>query len=556
MRTTDLAGSLEAVLTSPAVGTVQRFAPGKAGVRFAAGLARRPRALARNGQQLTGELAKVATGASRLAPSPQDRRFSDQAWRDNPLLRRVLHAYLAGARSADALLADAGLTGGDADRVRFLVENLVEAASPSNNPLINPLAWKAFVDTGGRNAVSGVRNLLGDLRSAPRVPAMVDSTAFEVGANLATTPGEVVLRTELFELVQYAPQTETVRERPVLLVPPTINKYYVLDLAAGRSMIEYLVQQGLQVFVLSWRNPDPRHAAWDANTYGAGILAALDAVEAITGTDQTLLTGICSGGILAAMTLSHLQTTGQEHRVAGLGLAVTMLDQSRSGVAGALLDPATAAAAVAASKARGYLDGRVLAEVFAWLRPSDLIWNYWVNNYLLGKKPPAFDILFWNSDTTRMTAGLHRDFVELATTDGLVTGVATMLGTDVDLGKVMTDNYIVAAVNDHICPWQACYRSTQLFGGQSRFVLSSGGHIAAMVNPPTNPKATFHAAADTPASATDWQAAATKQQGSWWEDLAAWLTDRAGAERPAPTNLGSPSHPPLVAAPGTYVYDN
>jgi polyhydroxyalkanoate synthase len=223
MRTTDLAGSLKAVLTSPAVGTVQRFAPGKAGVRFAAGLARRPRALARNGQQLTGELAKVTTGASRLAPSPQDRRFSDQAWRDNPLLRRVLHAYLAGARSADALLADAGLTGGDADRIGFLVENLVEAASPSNNPLINPLAWKAFVDTGGRNAVSGVRNLLGDLRSAPRVPAMVDSTAFEVGANLATTPGEVVLRTELFELIQYAPQTETVRERPVLLVPPTIN---------------------------------------------------------------------------------------------------------------------------------------------------------------------------------------------------------------------------------------------------------------------------------------------------------------------------------------------
>jgi polyhydroxyalkanoate synthase len=410
--------------------------------------------------------------------------------------------------------------------------------------------------SGGRNAVSGIRNLLSDLRSAPRVPAMVDRNAFEVGGNIATTPGAVVFRTEVFELIQFTPQTETVRERPVLIVPPTINKYYVLDIAEGRSVIEYLVQQGQQVFVISWRNPDARHSGWNADTYGAAILEALDTVEAITGSDQALLTGICSGGILASMTLAHLTPSGQGHRIAGFALAVTILDQSRTGTAGALLDDATAAAAVAASRARGYLDGRSLAEVFAWLRPSDLVWNYWVNNYLLGKKPPAFDILYWNSDTTRMTAGLHCDFVDIARTNALTNGTAQMLGTDLELNKVQTDSYIVAAVNDHICPWQACYRSTQMFGGASRFVLSSAGHIAALVNPPTNPKASFFVADETPESAADWEAKATKQTGSWWPDFGTWLNERAGAERPAPTELGSASFAPTAPAPGTYVFDH
>jgi len=552
----DLAGALDVVLASPAVGTVRRFAPGKAGARMAGQLARNPRVVASRSKALGGELARIATGASTVAPSPRDRRFSDPAWQDNAALYGVLQTYIAAARTAEALVEDAGLDGRDAERMRFLVANLLEAAAPSNNPLINPQAWKAFIDTGGRNAVSGVRNLLSDLRSAPRVPAMVDQSAFEVGQNLATTPGAVVFRTEVFELIQYAAQTELVHERPVLIVPPTINKFYVLDLAERRSMVEYLVQQGQQVFVISWRNPDARHSSWNADTYGEAILNALDTIESITGADKTLLTGICSGGILASMVMAYLAATGQSGRIVGFGLAVTMLDQARSGVAGALLDDTTAAAAVAASKARGYLDGRSLAEVFAWLRPSDLIWNYWVNNYLLGKKPPAFDILYWNADTTRMTAGLHRDFVELAKANALANDRARMLGAHVDLAKVTTDNYVVAGVTDHICPWQACYRSTQMIGGNSRFVLSSSGHIAAMVNPPTNPKASFLVGEKTPESPADWEANASTQSGSWWPDFAAWLADRAGAERPAPTELGTVTFPPLAPAPGTYVFDN
>jgi polyhydroxyalkanoate synthase subunit PhaC len=551
----ELAGALDMVLASPAMSTVGRFTPGKAGVRMASHLGRHPKLVVTRGRELGLELAKVVTGACSLAPAPNDRRFADAAWQDNAVLRRLLQTYLAAGRTAETLVEDADLDWRDAERMRFIVANLVEAASPSNNPILNPQAWKALIDTGGANVTRGTRNLLADMRSAPRVPTMVDESAFDVGENLGVTPGAVVLRTDVLELIQYTPQTDAVRERPVLIIPPTINKYYILDLAPGRSMVEYLVQQGQQVFVISWRNPDARHAAWNLDTYGRAILDALDAVEAITSTDRTVLTGICSGGILAALVMGHLAATGQDARVAGLGLAVTMLDQTRAGLAGALLDETTAATAVAASQARGYLDGRSLAEVFAWLRPSDLIWNYWVNNYLLGKKPPVFDILYWNADTTRMTAGLHRDFVELARTNALTGSTAMMLGSEIDLGQVQTDSYVVAGIADHICPWQACYRSTQMLGGQSRFVLSTSGHIAAMVNPPTNPKASYLVADDTPESATDWQGLATKQDGSWWPDFDEWLAERCGATKPAPAELGAATHPPLEPAPGTFVFD-
>jgi polyhydroxyalkanoate synthase len=552
----DLAGALDMVLASPATRTITRFAPGKPGIRMAASLAKRPKVLAARGRDLGAELARVATGASTLAPSPSDRRFTDAAWKDNPVLKRTLQSYLAAARAAETLVEDARLDWRDAERMRFLITNLIEAAAPSNNPFINPQAWKAIVDTGGMNFARGLKAFLSDLRSAPRIPAMVDDTAFEVGVSVGVTPGAVVLRTDVFELLHYTPQTEMVRERPVLIVPPTINKYYAIDLAPGRSMVEYLVRQGQQVFVISWRNPDARHRAWNADTYGQAIIEALDAVQTITGADKALLTGICSGGILASMVMGHLAATGNSDRIAGFGLAVTMLDQQRAGIAGALIDPATAAAATAASRARGYLDGRALAEVFAWLRPSDLVWNYWVNNYLLGKKPPAFDILFWNNDTTRMTAGLHRDFVKLALDNAVSAGTARMLGSNVDLSRVTTDNYIVAGINDHICPWQTCYTTTQLFGGDSRFILSTAGHIAALVNPPDNKKASYLVADKTPGDATEWQATAAKQEGSWWPDFDAWLSERAGELKPAPAALGSATHPAKEPAPGTYVFDN
>jgi polyhydroxyalkanoate synthase subunit PhaC len=552
----DQAAPLDALLVDAALGPLRRFAPDASTARLAFQLARRPRTTGRRLGGLAVELARIGAGSSTVAPSKRDRRFTDPAWADNPLLRRMMQAYLAAGQTAGQLLDDAGLGWRDEQRARFLVENLVAALSPSNLPLVNPASAKAAIDTAGLNFARGGRNLLADLATAPRVPEMVDKSAFQVGRNLAITSGAVVLRTELLELIQYRPQTERVRTIPLLVVPPTINKYYVLDLAPGRSLVEYLVQHGQQVFVISWRNPDARHADWGLDTYVQAVLDALRAVERVCASERTALVGFCSGGIIASITAAYLADTGQQSRLAAFGLGVTVLDNARAGVASALVNRRLATVAKAMSRRRGYLDGRALAEVFAWLRPGDLIWNYWVNNYLLGNKAPAFDILFWNADTTRMPARLHADFVDLAMENHLVTpGAMTALGVPVDLSQVDVDVYIVAGIADHLTPWQNCYRSTQLLGGRSRFILSTSGHIAALINPPGNPKASYQASGHNPADPRQWLEAAETQQGSWWPDLIAWLGEHCGAEKPAPRRLGGRGLQPLVDAPGTYVFD-
>jgi polyhydroxyalkanoate synthase len=553
----DRAAPLDALLVEAALGPVRRFAPDASTARFAVGLARRPGLTGRRLGGLAAELARIGVGISTVAPSKRDRRFTDPAWTENPLLRRLVQAYQAAGQTAERLVDDAALGWRDEQRVRFVMENLVAAASPSNLPLVNPASAKAAVDTAGMNFLRGGRNLLGDLATAPRVPAMVDTSAFEVGRTIAVTPGAVVWRTEVCELIQYRPQTDQVRKIPLLLVPPTINKYYALDLAPGRSLVEQLVQGGQQVFVISWRNPDARHADWDLGRYVQAVLEALEAVQRICGADQNVLAGICSGGIIASIAAAHLASTGQEDRLAAFGLLVTVLDNARAGMAAALADRRLATAATALSKRRGYLDGRALAEVFAWLRPEDLIWNYWVNNYLLGRKPPAFDILFWNADTIRMSAKLHADFVDLAMENHLVTpGAMRVLGVPVDLSRVEVDAYVVAGIADHLTPWQNCYRSTQLLGGDSRFVLSTSGHIAALVNPPGNPKASYQTNKDSPADAPAWLETAETRQGSWWPDWLAWLGERCGPEKRAPARLGGGGLRPLVEAPGTYVLDS
>ena len=547
---------LDLLLTDAALGALRRVNPGGSGLRLAAALATRPRLVARQGRQLAAEMARIAAGTSELRASQRDRRFTDPGWNGNPLLRRVLQAYLAATQAAEGLVGGADLNWADAERVGFALTNLVDALAPSNNPVLNPAALKAVIDTGGGSAVSGLRHFITDMAAAPRVPSMVEPDAFEVGVDLAVTPGAVVLRTPVFELIQYRPATTAVRQVPLLIVPPTINKFYVIDLAPGRSLAEYLVGRGQQVFMISWRNPDARHAAWDFDIYGEAILDAMDAASRITRSERTALMGVCSGGILAAMVAAHLAHTGKQDQIAALTLMVTVLDEARAGLASAVIDERSARLAAAASKARGYLDGRSLAEVFAWLRPNDLIWNYWVNNYLLGRKPPPFDILFWNADTTRMTAALHRDFLQLGVTNGLVRpGGVTMLGSPVDLSLIDRDSYLVAGITDHICPWESCYRSTQLLGGSKRFVLSTSGHIAAMVNPPGNEKARYQVAKDCPEDSREWLRRAESCRGSWWPDYAAWLAERCGEEVAAPDELGGGRLAPLNDAPGTYVYD-
>ncbi|RZT86640.1 polyhydroxyalkanoate synthase [Pseudonocardia sediminis] len=546
---------LDLLLTDAVRGPLQRFLPSASTLRFAAGLAQHPRAVVGRVRGLVGELGEVALGTSQAAPDTKDRRFSDEAWNDNPLLRRALQSYLALSRTAEALIADAELGETDELRVRAAVGNASDALAPSNNPLFNPRALRAVVDTGGGNFVQGLRNLTRDLASAPRVPTMVEADAFEVGETVAATPGTVVARTPVFELIQYTPTTKTVREVPLLIVPPTINKYYVVDISPGRSLVEYLVGQGHQVFAISWRNPDVRHAAWDFDTYGEAILAAMASTRRITGAPRTAMMALCSGGILSSMVIAHLAARGELDTVAASVLSVAVLDQEDAGLPGALLTPAAAEAAVAASKAKGYLDGRSLAEVFAWLRPNDLIWNYWVESYLLGRSPKPFDVLFWNADSTRMTAGLHADFIDVAQRNALADpGAATMLGSPIDLGAIDVDSYITAGETDHLCPWQNCYATTGLYGGESRFVLSTSGHIASIVNPPGNKKARFRTADKHPPTAEEWLAESEATEGSWWPDLSAWLHARTGDERDAPQAAGGAEDPPLDPAPGRYVH--
>ncbi|MEB3071303.1 PHA/PHB synthase family protein [[Mycobacterium] vasticus] len=551
----ELAVPLDLVLTSGAKPITRRIMPDAAWFRLGANLSKQPGAVADRVGTLARELGSIVAGRSNRAPDRSDKRFSDPAWQQNPLLHRIMQGYLAAAETADALLAVADLDWRDADKMRFVIDNLVEGLAPTNNPVISPLGWKALIDTGGLSAVRGLRAFARDMASQPRVPAMVEPDAFAVGETVAVTKGAVVFANSMFELIQYAPQTPTVHTIPLLIVPPVINKFYIMDIAPGRSMIEYFVQQGQQVFVMSWRNPQARHRDWGFDAYGAAIVEALDTVQIIAATDSAHLLGTCSGGILAAMTAAHLAAIGEGDRIAGLTLAVTVLDETNAGFASALMSDRAAQAAIRTSAKKGYLDGRAMAEMFAWLRPTDLVWRYWVNNYVQGRPPAAFDVLFWNADTTRMAAALHRDMVLMGVHNSLVNpGELSMLGSAVDLSAITADAYVIGGVADHISPWQATYRSARLLGSKdNRYVLSSSGHIAALVNPPGNPKASYRVGAVDSADPREWLGAAEKLSDSWWPHYVAWLAERSGPEIDAPKTLGGEDFPPLGPAPGTYV---
>ena len=553
----EVAAPLDLLLSGSTLGVARRLLPNASSSRLVINLAKQPRTVTSQTTGLVQELISVVRGSSEIAPAKGDKRFADAAWRANPFLKRTMQAYLAADKTVEGLFSAADLEWRDAERIRFALDFFTEALAPSNNPLLNPLGWKALIDTGGLSALRGLRHFLSDIASSPRVPAMVRQDAFTVGETVAATAGSVVFRAEEFELIQYAPRTEKVWSVPLLIVPPVVNKFYILDISPGRSMIEYLVDQGVQVFTISWRNPTAAQKDWGLDTFGRAVLNALEAVEKITETTRTHLLAACSGGMLAATSADHLAATGDLDRVASLGLMVTVLDQSKAGFMAAAVDEEVAKIATALSARKGYLDGRSLAEVFAWLRPADLVWRYWVNNYIEGKSPPPFDVLFWNADTTRMPAALHRDMVKMAIHNVLARpGAVSMLGTPVDLTRLTLDSYVVAGIDDHISPWQACYRSAQLLGSEHlRFVLSTSGHIASIINPPGNTKSTYRVGDSCETDPAQWVQSAEKHSGSWWPDYVAWLNERSGEQKTAPQSLGGAGMAPLAPAPGRYVLD-
>ena len=515
---------------------------------------RQPLHSARHALALGGQLSRVLLGDTLYPLDPNDLRFSDPTWRLNPLYRRSLQAYLAWQHQLQQWVEHSNLAEDDRARARFILAMLTDAIAPSNSPL-NPLALKELFNTGGNSLVKGLRQLLDDVVNNGGMPRQVNKLAFEVGRNLATSAGAVVYRNELLELIQYKSMSEKQYERPLLIVPPQINKYYIFDLSADKSFVQYALKNGLQVFVISWRNPDARHREWGLSTYVEALEQAMDVCREITGSRSVNLLGACAGGLTNAALQGHLQAKRQLRKVSSATYLVSLLDSQVDSTPMLFADEKTLEAAKRRSYQQGVLDGRDMAKVFAWMRPNDLVWNYWINNYLLGKQPPAFDILYWNNDNTRLPAALHGDILDFFKLNPLKhAGGLEICGTPVNLQKVTVDSFNVAGVNDHITPWAAVYRSTQLLGGHKRFLLSNSGHIQSILNPPSNPKANYYEGSHLNGNANEWHAEANNLHGSWWPTWLEWVQKRSGEQRPTLSTLGNQHYPPQEKAPGTYVH--
>ena len=524
------------------------------GLRFLGRMAtRHPQAVSRTVPDLGQEVVKIGLGRSQVAPEKGDKRFTDPAWQQNPLFRATMQSYLTWGSAMERYLDNLGLTGKGVERLRFGTVLLREALAPTNFFATNPAAVKRMYDTGGGSVRRGLANWVGDLRHNHGMPTMVDRRPFTIGENLAATPGSVIYRNEVFELMQYTPQTETVYDRPMLVVPPQVNKYYALDLAPGRSMYEYLLKQGIQVYGISWRNPTKEQRDWGFDTYVQATIDAVDVIREVSGAPDVNIMGGCLGGMTAALAEAHLAAV-DEHRIHSVTLTVTLLDCDSDGRMFLFATPQLLALARQVSRPAGVIDGWQLGSTFAWLRPNDLVWNYWVNNYLLGQDPPAFDILAWNADTTRLSTTFHRQLMDMVGENQMVhPGAMTALGTPVDLSRVACDTYVAAGLTDHIVPWQTSYKTTQLVSGHAEFVLCSSGHIQTVVADPKHRGLGYFVNPATPPSADDWLAAAERHEGSWWEHWVGWLAERSGEQIAAPQAMGSSRFPPKEPAPGTYI---
>ncbi|MDH0621480.1 class II poly(R)-hydroxyalkanoic acid synthase [Pseudomonas chengduensis] len=500
------------------------------------------------------ELKNVMLGQSALKPEDGDRRFADPAWSQNPLYRRYLQTYLAWRKELHDWIEHSSLSEQDASRGHFVINLMTEAMAPSNS-MANPAAVKRFFETGGKSLLDGLSHLAKDMVHNGGMPSQVNMEAFEVGKNLATTDGAVVFRNDVLELIQYKPITESVHERPLLVVPPQINKFYVFDLSPEKSLARFLLRSQVQTFVVSWRNPTKAQREWGLSTYIEALKEAIDVICAITGSKDVNMLGACSGGLTTASLLGHYAALGQQ-KVNALTLLVSVLDTQLDTQVALFADEKTLEAAKRRSYQAGVLEGSDMAKVFAWMRPNDLIWNYWVNNYLLGNEPPVFDILYWNNDTTRLPAALHGEFIDMFQTNPLTRpGALEVCGTPIDLKQVTCDFFVVAGTTDHITPWDSCYKSAHLFGGKCEFVLSNSGHIQSILNPPGNPKARYMTNSEMPLDPKAWQETSTKHADSWWLHWQTWLSERSGETKNAPRALGNKKFPAGEAAPGTYVHE-
>jgi len=517
---------------------------------------------AANARLAIGSAAAVRASAGRaigsesagpVSPAAGDKRFADPAYADNPLYFLLAQEYLLSGQLVTELLDAAALETVQDTKARFAAKFIHDALAPTNTLLGNPAALRAAFDTGGKSVVRGAKNMLDDLLHNGGWPSQVDSTGFEVGVNMAATPGAVVYRSDLIELIQYTPQSEQVHSVPLLFCPPWINKYYIMDLAPGKSLIEWAVQHGHTCFAISYRNPDASMRDLGFEDYlRQGPLDAVRVVREITGAAEVNTVSVCLGGTLTAIALAHNAAIG-DRSIKSATFLNTHTDFTVPGALGIFTDEATVAGLEKQMAKDGFLDSDKMSHTFDALRANDLVFSYVVNNWLLGKKPPAFDLLVWNKDSTRMPAKMHSQYLRSCYLNNeFARGEFEIDGQKLQPGKVDIDTYVLAAVDDHIVPWVSGYKTTQLFGGDNRFVLSTSGHIAGIVNPP-NPKAKHWTNDHHPADPQEWKDGAELQAGTWWEDWTGWIATQGGPKVAAPRKPGSKDHPPIEAAPGSYV---
>jgi polyhydroxyalkanoate synthase len=492
-----------------------------------------------------------------IDPAASDRRFRDDAWKENEVFDFIKQSYLLSARFVQDVVTHVdGLDPKTAHKVDFYARQFVDAMSPSNFLLTNPEVLRKTAETGGENLLKGLNNLLGDLERGKgklRIK-MTDMDAFRVGENIGVSTGKVIYQNDLMQLIQYDPTTEKVLKRPLVIAPPWINKFYILDLRPKNSFVRWAVSQGHTVFMISWVNPDERLAEKDFEDYmKEGYLAALDAIEAATGETEVDAIGYCLGGTLLACTLAYMAAK-DDHRIKTATFFVTMMDFRESGELGVFIDEEQLQALEDKMNKRGYLEGSEMATTFNMLRANDLIWSFVVNNYLMGNDPFPFDLLYWNADSTRMPAKMHSFYLrnmyqanKLAEQGGI-----TLDGVPIDLGKIKVPAYFLSTREDHIAPWKSTYRGTQLLGGSKRFVLAASGHIAGVVNPPDGGKYGHWINQDLPPDPEAWMAGATEMAGSWWPDWHRWILSFGKAQVPA-RQPGAGKLKALEDAPGEYV---
>jgi polyhydroxyalkanoate synthase subunit PhaC len=505
------------------------------------------------------DVVKIMTGKSDLAPDAKDKRFMDPAWQFNPFFKAGAQYFLAVQKGVKSYIKDLEMDALERDRANFISQIIIDALAPTNSLIGNPTAQKRLVDSGGLSLVKGLKNAYNDMVHNDMMVSQVNKKPFKLGENIATAKGSVVYRDERFELVQYAPTTDKVYAIPQLTIPPQINKMYINDLSPEKSVVKWQTDHGIQPFMISWRNPTEEQGDWGMAEYIESCIKALDVVCDITGSDKVNVSGGCSGGQTMSVLLSKLASMGDD-RVNAITMMVCVLEPRPGDTeASSLVSHNGIALARQRAAKKGVIEGSSLARGFAWLRPNDLIWNYVINNYLMGDDPPAFDILFWNADATNLSSTLMGDFLELFEANAYAApGTFEVAGHTLDLTKVTGDMFILGGTTDHITPWKACYRSTQLFGAKNiEFILSQAGHMQAILNPPGNPKAKYwkHAKGKTPADVGEWMKGTEEVAGSWWPYWMEWLHARSGKELEALGELGSKAYPAMEVAPGLYVLE-